>query len=46
MILTGTDKNGQYGVQWRKEPKGQEFNYNTHTAGLAALASLLRSSPP
>ncbi|HEX2747549.1 MAG TPA: glycoside hydrolase family 76 protein, partial [Verrucomicrobiales bacterium] len=46
MILNATDKNGQYGVQWRKEPKGQEFNYNTQTAGLAALASLLRFSSP
>ncbi|HWB06750.1 MAG TPA: glycoside hydrolase family 76 protein [Verrucomicrobiales bacterium] len=40
-MIANADKDGQYGLQWHKDAKDQDYNFNTHTSGLIAIVALL-----
>lgn len=40
-MIANADKDGQYGLQWHKDAKDQDYNFNTHTSGLMMLVAVL-----
>ena len=40
-MIARADKEGQFGLQWEKDPKKQDYNFNTHVSGLMALVAVV-----
>jgi predicted alpha-1,6-mannanase (GH76 family) len=40
-MISAADKDGQFGLQWQKDAKEQDYNFNTHTSGLKALVAVV-----